>query len=233
MKTLSTVVKDFKMISHACLAGVLLSMTALPVSAGSISDADSAHNFSAQGWTGGEICIACHTPHNAQTGVADAPLWNHNLSEVASYSLYSSPTLNASTTIGQPTGTSKLCLSCHDGTVALDNSVGGATISARANIGGDGLSNDHPISFDYNKALSDADGALHDPSTTNVTIGSGTDSKTGTINDVMLIGGQVQCATCHDVHNKFTTPAVLPATTNYLLRVANNGSNLCLTCHNK
>ena len=231
MKTLSSVAKDLKMTSHACLTGLLLSITALPVLAGSISDADSAHNFSAQGWTGGEICIACHTPHDAQAGVADAPLWNHDLS-TATYSLYSSPTLNASA-VGQPTGTSKLCLSCHDGTVALDNSPGGVTISARANIGGDGLSNDHPISFDYDNALFLADGALHDPDVKQVTIGSGTDSKTGSITDVMLIGGQVQCATCHDVHNKFTTPAVLPATTNYLLRVANSGSNLCLTCHNK
>lgn len=235
MKTLNKITRVVYTLSKASIVGFVLGMASFPVLAGSIADADSAHNFSAQGWTGGEICIACHTPHNAQTGVADAPLWNHNLSAVASYALYSSATLNASATIGQPTGTSKLCLSCHDGTVALDNSPGGVTIAARANIGGDtdGLSDDHPISFDYTAALASADGALHDPTTKTVTIGSGADSKTGTIADVMLIDGQVQCATCHDVHNKFTTPAVLPATTNYLLRVANNGSNLCLTCHAK
>ena len=159
-------------------------------------------------------------------------MWNHNLSAVASYALYQSDTLNAAP--GQPTGTSKLCLSCHDGTVAYDNTTGGTKMSGTSAVGSgtNGLSDDHPISFTYDTALANADGALHDPSTA-VTIGSGSDTKTGTIASAMLIGGQVQCATCHDVHNKFTAAIVPPATTNRLLRVSNAGSGLCLTCHNK
>ena len=52
------------------------------------------------------------------------PLWNHKVT-TATYTLYSSPTLKA--TLSQPTHYgSKLCLSCHDGTVALD-SFGGNT----------------------------------------------------------------------------------------------------------
>ena len=224
MDMLAKITKGLKINTHACLTGLLLTFTALPVMAGSITDANTAHNFSTSGWTGGEICIACHTPHNANASVTEAPLWNHNLSAVASYTLYDSPTLDATT--AQPTGTSKLCLSCHDGTVALDNSDGGQTMTGPSTVGSDGLSNDHPISFDYTSTLATTDGALHNPATTNVTIGSGTDTKSGTIADVMLIGGQVQCATCHDVHNKFTDGASL-------LRVSNAGSGLCLTCHNK
>ena len=230
MEMLAKITKNLKTNSRACLTGLLLTFTALPVLAGTITDTK--HDFSASGWSGGEICIACHTPHNANTAVTDAPLWNHDLSAVATYTLYQSDTLNA--TPGQPTGTSKLCLSCHDGTVAYDNTTDGTKMSGTSAVGDvtNGLSDDHPISFTYDTALATADGALHDPSTA-VTIGSGDDTKTGTIASAMLIGGQVQCATCHDVHNKFTAAIVPPATTNRLLRVSNAGSGLCLTCHNK
>ena len=221
MDMLAKITKGLKMNSRACLTGLLLTATSLSVSAGTISG--SAHDFSTSGWSGGEICIACHTPHNANTGVTDAPLWNHDLS-TSTYTLYDSPTLNATTS--QPAGTSKLCLSCHDGTVAYDNTATGTKMNGPSAVGSDGLSNDHPVSFTYNSALSTADGALHDPSTQSVTIGTGVDSKTGTINDVMLSGGMLQCASCHDVHNKFTNGGKL-------LRVSNAGSALCLTCHNK
>src|ERR1051326_4728424 len=60
-----------------------------------------------------EVCFFCHTPHR---GTGQTPLWNHTLSSVT-YTPYSSSTAKA--TIGQPTGASKLCLSCHDGTVAI------------------------------------------------------------------------------------------------------------------
>jgi len=218
---LAKITKDLKVTSRACLTGLLLTATSLSVSAGTI--VGTKHDFSASGWSGNEICVACHTPHNSNTNVTDAPLWNHDLSQVASYTLYSSPTLNATT--AQPTGTSKLCLSCHDGTVAYDNTTNGTKMSGASAVGSDGLNNDHPISFTYDGNLATADGALHDPSTA-VTIGSGNDTKTGTIATAMLIGGQVQCASCHDVHNKFTDGGKL-------LRVSITNSKLCLTCHDK
>ena len=179
----------------------------------------SAHDFSGQGWnTTGEICIVCHTPHNADITVGNVPLWNHELT-TATFTPYTSNTLDA--TVGQPTGGSKLCLSCHDGTVALDN-FGGTTggtnyISGDANIGTD-LSDDHPISFTYDAALATADGGLFDPTTTNSGLG-------GTINADMLFGGQLQCASCHDVHNGSGQAS--------LLLMSNDASALCLTCHNK
>ena len=222
MKIIASFGQCLSKTSRRFLISSLLSFTALPVMAGTITG--TAHDFSGSGWSGGEICIACHTPHNADATVTDAPLWNHNLS-TQTYALYDSPTLDATTS--QPTGTSLLCLSCHDGTVAYDNSAGGTTMSGNSAVGRGtlGLSDDHPISFDYNAALVSADGALH-PVTRTVTTGAGADTRTGTINDVMLIAGQVQCATCHDVHNKFTDGP-------NLLRISNAGSGLCLTCHNK
>ncbi len=68
------------------------------------------------------ICVFCHTPHNATLGVT--PLWNRKLSS-ATYTPYSSSSLDAETILGgplgQPGGSSKLCLSCHDGTLAIGN----------------------------------------------------------------------------------------------------------------
>lgn len=207
--------------------GVILSLTAWPALAGSISG--TAHDFSANTWSGGEICVVCHTPHGADTSVVEAPLWNHDVTTTA-FTTYNSPTFNSTT--GQPAGSSKLCLSCHDGTIAVD-SFGGATGTNFLNaadpktVGANGdLSNDHPISFAYDTALAATDGGLFDPSIATATIGTGAQTKTGTLADVMLLGGQVQCASCHDVHNTF-------AATQPLLKISNAGSGLCLTCHNK
>ncbi len=192
----------------------------------------SPHDFSGDVFSGGQICVVCHTPHNANTTVTDAPLWNHALS-TATYTVYTSATLTA--TVGQPGTTSRLCLSCHDGTVALD-SFGGNTganfLTGPENLGTN-LSNDHPIGFTYDAALATADGALNDPVATTVTIGAGgTDTRTGTINDVMLFAGRLECASCHDVHNTFTANNGTGAG-NPLLRISKAGSAICLTCHRK
>ena len=77
------------------------------------------HDFSTTSWAGGEICLPCHTPHGGNKLVAaDAPLWNHAIT-TATYTPYSTAWMNSVS--DQPDGVSKLCLSCHDGTVALDS----------------------------------------------------------------------------------------------------------------
>jgi predicted CXXCH cytochrome family protein len=143
--------------------------------------ADTYHNLTASGpgtikGTGiSEICVFCHTPHFGATSTEDSgPLWNRTLS-TATYTLYSSPTLDAAPT--QPTSVSKACLSCHDGTVgmnqlrnrpgtglqtssnpsnATDTKIGGATPaqSNDASLIGTDLSNDHPVSMVYANAKS-------------------------------------------------------------------------------
>lgn len=195
---------------------------------------NSAHDFSAQGWSPEQqICVACHTPHNSDTTVTVAPLWNHELTNTT-FTMYSSPTLDATST-GQPDGVSRLCLSCHDGTVAID-SFGGATgttfMTGNAAVGSGGnLTDDHPISITYDAALATTDPGLHNPTTRAVTVGSGGDkTRTGTVSSLLLSAGTVQCSSCHDVHNNFTVPG-LPGTP--LLKVSKSGSALCLTCHNK
>lgn len=182
----------------------------------------SAHDLSGGALSGGEICNVCHTPHNADATVTDAPLWDHEVTATTAFTLYSSSTLDA--TVGQPSGVSKLCLSCHDGTVAVDAFGGAAGTTLIGAIGtgsgdfGTDLSNDHPISFTYNTALATADGELFDPSTDASGLG-------GTIAADMLFSDNMECASCHDVHN-------VNGNANLLL-VDNAGSALCLTCHDK
>ncbi len=177
----------------------------------------SAHDFSAETWNpSGEVCIVCHTPHHSIS--TEAPLWNHEVT-TATFTTYSSSTLDA--TVGQPDGTSKMCLSCHDGTVAVDNfggQTGGTEFITGDDLIGTDLSNDHPISFTYDATLATTDGGLFDPTTTNSGLG-------GTIADDMLSGGKLQCSSCHDVHNGSGVAK--------LLVKSNANSALCLTCHNK
>ncbi len=206
------------------IAGAVVLMMAMAPSANAGIES-SAHDFSASGFTEGEICIVCHTPHNADTTVADAPLWNHEVTATATFDMYTSPTFDA-TAPSQPGGVSKLCLSCHDGSVAIDAYGGGAgtatmstwsPTSAPRELGTD-LSDDHPVSFTFDIALSVTDTGLNNPSTELTALG-------GTIQADLLFGDTVQCASCHDVHND--------AGNSFLLRIPNDGSALCLTCHNK
>ena len=157
---------------------------------------------------GGNTCSFCHTPHGALAGT---PLWSHKLSS-AVYKIYQSSSLQAN--IGQPTGSSKLCLSCHDGTVALTESIrggpsGGAYINpGSANIGTD-LSDDHPISFVYSSALSAEDVQINPP--------------TALPEELKLDrSGELQCTTCHDPHNnRYGNFLVMP----------NRNSQICTACH--
>ncbi len=193
------------------------------------------HDFSGASWSNGEICIVCHTPHHANQEVSDSPLWNHQVTN-AVFELYSSSTSDA--VPGQPNGKSKLCLSCHDGTVAFENHSGVTSGTRFMNSGnvGTSLANDHPISFIYNSALANADGELYDPSTAPSGLG-------GTIAEDFLDNGSLECSSCHDVHISRNTQGCVGchnvhgsggvATNTLSLRVSNDGSGLCKTCHDK
>jgi predicted CXXCH cytochrome family protein len=159
-----------------------------------------------------EICIFCHAPHHSRT---DHPLWNR-ADPTLTYTLYGSSTTKA--LIGQPDGSSILCLSCHDGTIALGSvlnrttpiqmSGGVTTMPAGVNNLTKDMSNDHPVSFVYDAALAASNGQLKDPG-----------SLTG---PVKLENGKLQCTSCHDPHENTYTP---------FLVASNQASGLCLTCH--
>jgi len=194
----------------------------------------SPHDFSGTIPTlGGEICRICHSPHDhhvAAQNYLTGLLWNKTLS-TATYTMYDnawSASLDGAVS-ASPDGTAKLCLSCHDGIVAVDsfeNHAGGTyVLPTYAEIPGysDGaatnrdLRGTHPISIVYDVA---GDGWLK-PTTAPM-------GGSGTIGDV-LDNGKVQCSSCHDVHD-----APIEAVSGTpLLRVAKAGSAICLACHVK
>jgi hypothetical protein len=115
-----------------------------------------------------QICVFCHAPHNS---APSAPLWNRR-NPGTTYIPYTSSTAKAAA--GQPTGASLLCLSCHDGTIALGDVLsrstaismaGGATTmpAGSASRLGTDLSGDHPVSIAYTAALAAANGELAAP----------------------------------------------------------------------
>lgn len=132
-----------------------------------------------------EVCAFCHTPHGANNAIK-APLWNRNAS-VSTYTRYTSASMDANYILegfsDQPAGSSVLCLSCHDGmvalgnvnvlrgmpqTIALDNTAIGGTmpggpagnLTGFTRLIGTDLTNDHPISVTYNAALVTMDSEL-------------------------------------------------------------------------
>ncbi|NOY61409.1 MAG: cytochrome c3 family protein [Calditrichaeota bacterium] len=172
------------------------------------------HDFSSEHWSGGKVCDVCHVGHSSN----DELLWNHETTQ-ANFILYSSSTMDA--TLNQPNGSSRLCLSCHDGTIAVDSfggKVGNARISGKALMGLD-LRDVHPISFIYDASLSYADKGLRNPTITPSGLGGTIDS------DLLDENHQLQCTSCHDIHNQNGS--------GNLLVTGSSVSGLCLTCHNK
>lgn len=188
------------------------------VSAGSIKHTK--HNLSSGGPVGSikasdtsMICIFCHATHS---GRSFAPIWNREAG-VPVYTLYDSSTLHS--VPGQPDGTSKLCLSCHDGTIALgrvlsrknefamlNTNMGRIPPGKRSNLGSD-LSDDHPISFDPALAVSSSPELKHPSPSDKV----GYDGQ-----------GKLQCTSCHDPHND---------THGDFLSRSNLNARICKTCH--
>ena len=212
-----------------------------------------------------EICVFCHTPHGGNLN-AQGPLWNRSITPDGTYNTYNSGSLDATlegVALDQPNGISKLCLSCHDGTIAigsvrvLDGSMAtgpismsgvetdgtmpvgnGATTGFTRRLGTD-LSNDHPISFTFDSTLALKDGELRDPAV-ETHIGN---RSPGNSPHVPLDNNQVQCNSCHDPHIRDAsdpTKNIKFLRLNRFQKVSptatsfNEGNDIiCLACHNK
>jgi predicted CXXCH cytochrome family protein len=177
--------------------------------------ANSPHNMSISGpgayksMTTRQVCVFCHAPHSV---VPSAPLWNRQ-DTGQTYNQYSSTTLMS--VPGQPAGSSRLCLACHDGTVALESMTvmpAGASKNAsskrlggRSNLGTN-LGDDHPISFVYDATLAAAKGELAHPDGV----------------PLPMDNGMLRCGTCHDPHDSSLAP---------FLRLSSANGQLCITCH--
>lgn len=248
--------KTINLLTLTVATGSLLTLTARAGIVGS------PHDFSSQTWNTDQsdpntICSVCHTPHHGDTSVV--PLWAHQTT-ASTFTMYSSASLvvvAGSLNNGQPSGISKACLSCHDGTVAI-NEYGGQTalggtmsfhgtatfITNSADLGTD-LSHTHPISFTYNDSIvgvgSGKDQFLfptEDPVLTPSGSSSFVPGNDMSINGFLLNGNNtVECTSCHDVHNEVGTPWD-PVLNPKLVKIVGvdaggHGSLLCRSCHNK
>lgn len=213
----------------------LLAIGFLPAPAQHSEVASTVHNLSVTG--PGEIrsveetqvCKFCHVPHSA---VEPVPLWGHALSSVPAYEV---PELREGAAgtfpAPQPDGSSRLCLSCHDGTVALGDVAGEARPipmagaqrlgPGRAGFLGTDLSGSHPISFvvpdgDSEVGLTDSDMSLAPI------------DQIRSDGDVRLDeNGKMQCTTCHDPHSdQFYVEGKVPR-----FWVKPSVTEVCVTCH--
>ena len=190
-------------IATALWAGGLISALAWAGIAGT------PHDLSIRLGTG-QVCLSCHAPHKGLSPSA-GPLWNHALSNASFTQNGAALAL---------TGSSRLCMGCHDGVTAVGNfgianpaihvSPGLANLAIQnlpganpANDVGTDLSGRHPVSVIYPKA-----NASMRPITT--------------LAPLPLENGKVECSTCHDPHS---------STYGNFLRMSNSGSALCITCH--
>ncbi len=177
------------------------------------------HNLSTSGpdviraTTEEQVCIFCHSPHNS---APVQPLWNRQ-APISAYIPYTSSALDSNP--GQPTGTSKLCLSCHDGTIALGNvisrdqvismSQGITTLPPGSSNLGTDLSDDHPVSFRFDASLAGQDPHLVAPA--------------GLPPEIRLDPNlELQCTACHEPHNNMYG--------DFLVK-SNENSTLCNSCH--
>ena len=159
-------------------------------------------------------CIFCHAPHNVLPTVT--PLWDHQLSS-QTYTVYTSSTYSSGSQT-PASGSSKLCLSCHDGTVAVGLTISKGSIAtsgtmSTSDVLGTNLSSGHPVSMaPANDGQLAASLFSNPPSTKDAS--------------VQLVSGKVECTTCHDPH----TPNNDPVVPMFLSR-SNSSGTLCLACH--
>lgn len=181
-----------------------------------------AHDVRATGNTG-DACAGCHTPHNANTSYK-AVLWNRSYVPTATtftpYDINTNPDFKGgAVSLGSSSAVSLLCMSCHDGTSALNAVINPAsgttfktgTVSTATRLGTD-LTNDHPVGFSYDASIT----------------GQGTPAKlvqTPDATKVKLFGAagarRVECASCHDAHTNAAG----------FLRSPNTNSSMCFACH--
>ena len=193
------------------------------------------HNMSDK-TPGGQVCVTCHTPHKAP---ATRLLWNHVLS-ANNFSWSDATTTTGDTplpaNIKSWSGSTKNCLSCHDGTVEIGKIYVPSQTFDNSKISGDkqiatstgDLKGNHPVAvpFPYGGAKNTYNGLT----TGDNALASGwvaTPSAVKIFTDPASPGPNnrgIECASCHDPHGT--------ANSKYL-RESTTGSALCLKCHVK
>jgi hypothetical protein len=262
--------KNIKLLTLTMVAGSLLAFTAKAGIVGSIHDF-SQYQFNNNPADPNTVCGVCHTPHHADPN--SGPLWGHQSIATAGWTMYaqnigagaaSSPGASVKYVVPTaPNPSSLACLSCHDGSVAINayGSPANNTLNTPVYVGGSAaisadqgltknLSHSHPISFNYESIVGvggNKDQFIYDqsspvlvPTANSPTFTPGPDmSVKGFLLDSQ---GNVECSSCHDVHAQLGSAydAVLNPKLVKINGTAPNtvngqqtGSLLCRSCHNK
>lgn len=175
------------------------------------------HNFGSYGWSNHEICKPCHTPHFASS--IYYRLWNHDLTTATYQTLEGSATAEVDFDIA-----TRLCMSCHDGTVALDSfggNHGGTNYVPDGKKLGTDLRDDHPVG---SEAMYPPDPKPTWWDTAMKATPTGLSLKNWTAPNTTVYK-VVGCTTCHTPHGKTGVASLLQKT--------NDQSGLCLSCHIK
>ena len=198
-------------------------MFAVALQAQIAGDALGSHNLSLSGTSpvkgGLDPCLYCHVPHSGVGNPAGA-LWSQQLS-VQSYSTYTSSTLQNTGIQPMLGGDSSLCLSCHDGTVAVGQTQPFGQIQMTGNMYpadkfGNNLQGSHPFSLKL--PLVDAPDLVPSLTTSHTTA-----DPSGA---VKLINNDVECTSCHTPHAQ----SIDMVSKNFLVRDSASGQ-LCTSCH--
>jgi predicted CXXCH cytochrome family protein len=219
---------NMKILLMNILILVLLVLTA------SAGVRETKHNFSSQTyspnaffWGTNQVCVFCHTVHNASQTYGQ--LWNHETNDAQAYIMYDSPTMDMDMAVSPHNG-SLICLSCHDGTIAVNSlgnlpgpestgnygTPGGAALDGLGRLTsvsdsyvGTDLSDDHPVGLTYD-SNQDSD---FEPKTGNDQLYP---------DKLLYLGTYVECTSCHNPHDNTYS--------NFLIE-SNANSNLCTRCH--
>lgn len=208
---------------------IIISATAL---AGVV---DTKHNFSSPtasptaffyGTT--QVCVFCHAPHNAMTIGA---LWNHDYNPGQSYQMYTSDTMDM-TQSANPNNGSLVCLSCHDGTIAINslNNVPGSSGAGSygspggSNLDGSGLLTSGSHSFVGTDLRDDHPVGLTYDTTKDTNFHPKTGNPLAYPDKLLSEGFYVECISCHNPHDN---------TYSSFLVESNENSSLCMRCHIK
>lgn len=114
---------------------------------------------------------------------------------------------------------STFCLSCHDGSVTSDghtsSNIGNPESVSKMGV----VQNfDHPVAFKYTEELAKSNRNLKDPNSFSVNL-------KGTIADVLLVDGSIECVTCHNIFFKTEKKQ------RYNILNEGVGTLLCFECH--
>ena len=200
-----------------------------------------------------EICVFCHTPHNASMDAqTNTLLWNRIPSNFT-YKAYSSASMtNPAPDTGdkKPTGISMMCMSCHDGVTSIAVNVNNNPLTPTL-LNAPGRGNPQVIVDPLSGMTTGAINEAYTPATLgwgpnigNTLVGgttidlsndhpisfnypspnAGLQLPTDPALRLFGAGKRLECATCHLVHDPTLEP---------FLSMSNSQSLMCRNCHIK